>query len=267
MSYSNYYANSGMYHGSTPLLMGTRLDVLLFGADRYPLETVWTGMEKELRSLEKMLNRFDPASETSKINSEASFSAVKLSDELWDILLNCRRYYELTDGYFDITLTDFDKIVFIEESHQILFKKHGMKLDFGGYGKGYALKCLRKLLDDAGIRQALINFGNSSVLALGSHPYGNSWQIGIEGLANEGRLPSIDLCDTSLSVSGNTPACKDHIINPKTSERITGDQMVAIVADDPVDAETLTTAWIASGSDDSPDLMEKFNLKNKYRIK
>jgi thiamine biosynthesis lipoprotein len=247
--------------------MGTRLDVLLFGDDRQQLEAIWDGVETELKCLEKMLNRFDPESEVAKVNCDAQFSSVQLSDELWDILLDCRRYYELTDGCFDITLSDFGKIIMMEESHSILFDKYGITLDFGGYAKGYALQCVRKRLEAAEIKRALINFGNSSILALGTHPHGDSWPIGIEDPLNGTALTTIRLSDTSMSVSGNTPSNSQHIINPETSGFVTGDRMVAVVSDDPVDAEVLTTAWIASGKEDIPDWMMRFNLKNTYKIR
>ena len=267
MSYSNYYPESGLFHVSIPLLMGTRMDVLLLGHDRHSLETIWEDIERKLRMIEKMLNRFDAESETAKVNQTASFSPVRLSDTLWDILLDCRRYYEETDGFFDITKSDFRNIIFMETTHSVLFSKNDVMLDFGGYGKGYALKCMQIHLDKAGIKQALINFGSSSVLALGAHPYGDSWPVGIEDPSNGMSLLNLYLRDLSLSVSGNTPARISHILNPKTAELITGERMVAIVADDPVDAEALTTAWIASGMEEAPYWMSKFNLKNTYRIK
>ena len=243
------------------------MDVVLFGDDRQRLESIWDHTEVELRLLEIMLNRFNPQSEVSKVNNNAQFSAVGLSDDLWRIMLDCRRYFEGTDGFFDITWKDFEKIVFMEESKSIMFNKSGMILDFGAYAKGYALKNVRKRLETAGIRRALINFGSSSVLAMGAHPHGDSWSVGIEDPANGATLMTVHMCDTSLSVSGNTPSRPLHIMNPKTSSLIAGDQMVAIVADDPVDAEVLTTAWMASGNEILPDWILKFNLKNTYRLK
>jgi len=267
MSYTNYYPASGMLHASLPLLMGTRIDALLFGGDRSRMEYVWEVIEKDARRLEKMLNRYDPTSEVSKVNENAPLVAVQLSDELWEIMLDCRRYYELTEGFFDVTTTNFEKIIFLDDSHSIRFDDYGITLDFGGYAKGYALKCMRKRLDEAGICRALINFGNSATLALGGHPYGDSWPVSIDDLLDGISLPPIHLCNESLSVSGNSPAHKAHIINPKTAEPVTGEQMVVVVAADPVDAEALTTAWIASGEDDAPDWLKKFTLNKKYRIK
>ena len=193
MSYTNFYPSSGMFHASLPLLMGTRIDVLLFGDDGRQLENVWECMEKEARTLEKMLNRFDPASEVSKVNENAHLATIQLSDELWEIMVDCRRYYEQTDGYFDVAKTTFDKIVFVDDLHSILFVNNGITLDFGGYAKGYALKCMRKRLEEAGISRALINFGNSSVLALGGHPYGDSWPVSIDDPSDGKSLPTIYL--------------------------------------------------------------------------
>jgi len=267
MRYANYYQSSGLYHASFPLLMGTRLDILLLGDNGQQLELVCDDMEAELRRLEKMLNRFDEDSEVARVNSNAQFASVGLSDELWDILLDCRRYYELTDGYFDVTLSDFSKIVFEEEGHQILFDKYGLALDFGGYAKGYALRCVRKKIIDSGITRALVNFGNSSVLAIGTHPFGDSWPVGIEDPFGGGVLRAISLCDTSMSVSGNTPSNHRHIVDPATSTMVDGNAIVAVVSDDPVDAEVMTTAWIASGQEREPEWMGKFNLKNTYRLR
>jgi thiamine biosynthesis lipoprotein len=247
--------------------MGTRLDVLLFGDDRQQLEYVWNDAEAELKRLEKMLNRFDRESEVAKVNTDAQFSSVRLSDELWKILLDCRRYCELTDGYFDVTLSDFGKIIFMEESHSILMDEYGLMLDFGGYAKGYALKCVRERFAGAGIERALVNFGNSAVLALGTHPYGDSWPVCIEDPYDRTAPVKIDLRNASMSVSGNTPSNPEHIVNTKTSEFVRGDRMVAVVSDDPVDAEVLTTAWVASGNGQKPDWMEKFKLKNIYKIR
>ena len=266
MRYTNYYSSSGLYHVSLPLLMGTRLDVLLFGDNRQQLDVVWNNVEAELWRLEKMLNRFDKSSEVADVNHKAQFSSVQLSDELWSIVNDCRHYYELTDGCFDVTLSDFSKVVMMEESHSIGFDKYGLTLDFGGYAKGYALRYVRQCLDEAGITRALVNFGNSSVLAIGAHPYGESWPIGVENPSTGAVMKTISLRDTSMSVSGNTPSHKKHIINKDSSGFVEGDIMVAAVCDDPVDAEVLTTAWIASGKDEIPDWVNRFNLKNTYKI-
>jgi Membrane-associated lipoprotein involved in thiamine biosynthesis len=267
MSYANYYPSSGMFHASLPLLMGTRLDILLFGDDKEHLEHIWECTEMELKRLEMMLNRYDPKSEVAMINNKAPHAEVQLSDELWHIIHDCSQYYNKTDGFFDVTYTCFDHIILMGKTHAIRFDREDMILDFGGYAKGYALKCVQQKLREAEIKRAFVNFGNSSVLAFGTHPYGDSWSIQIDNTSDANELSSIKLCNTSFSVSGNSLDRKKHIINPKTAEYIIGDAMVAVVAKDPLDAEVLTTAWMASGYQKEPGWMSEFNIETSYRIK
>ena len=68
MAYSNYYAASGLFHGSMSSVMGTQFDILMVGSDPRLLGTVWEKVESEVQRLDKMLNRFDPESEVSFVN-------------------------------------------------------------------------------------------------------------------------------------------------------------------------------------------------------
>ena len=86
MSYSNYYAASGLFHGSMSSVMGTQFDILMVGSDPRLLGAVWEKVESEVRRLDKMLNRFDPESEVSFVNREAGHYPVTVGEELWNIL-------------------------------------------------------------------------------------------------------------------------------------------------------------------------------------
>ena len=85
MAYSNYYAASGLFHGSMSSVMGTQFDILMVGSDPRLLGTVWEKVESEVQRLDKMLNRFDPESEVSFVNREAGHYPVTVGEELWNI--------------------------------------------------------------------------------------------------------------------------------------------------------------------------------------
>ena len=51
MAYSNYYAASGLFHGSMSSVMGTQFDILMVGSDPRLLGTVWEKVESESRAL------------------------------------------------------------------------------------------------------------------------------------------------------------------------------------------------------------------------
>ena len=169
MPYVNYYRKSNLFHGSLMNVMGTRLDVLMTG-DESGLSDVWEQIVAETERLYRKFDRFDPASEISQINREATARPTELSDEFWDILVDAGKHHRNTLGFFDITLRDFNMVLLDEARRTVAFAEKGISIDLGGYAKGYALEKMREILSEAGVTQALVNFGNSSVLALGAHP-------------------------------------------------------------------------------------------------
>ncbi|MDR1103597.1 MAG: FAD:protein FMN transferase [Tannerella sp.] len=257
--YTNYYPSSRLFHASVPLLMGTRLDALLFGEEPAALETLCRRMEGEIRRVERLLNRFDPESALYRVNRDAVIYPVGMAEELWTVLQDCRRYFEWTEGCFDITRGCFDRVEF-DESNRTVFLKGRAGFDLGGYGKGYALRQIRRLLDAEAVPRALINFGDSSILAIGMHPHGDCWPVGIDNPWTGERMGVMSLRDCSLSVSGNKPAQPAHIVNPETGACVTGRKIVAAVADNPVDAEALTTALMVA----APGRVE--NIVNRFRL-
>ena len=252
MSYSNYYAASGLFHGSMSSVMGTQFDILMVGSDPRLLGTVWEKVESEVQRLDKMLNRFDPESEVSFVNREAGHYPVTVGEELWEILQDCKRYNELTEGYFDITLQGFNQVLLTEEDKSIFFFSESLHIDLGGYGKGYALAKIRELLEENGIAKALINFGNSSVLAVGTHPCGEYWPVGLDNPFTKERIADLKLCDSSLSTSGNMPSHPRHIVNPHTGTFVD---------------EILTTAFMIADDERIPVIASHFDIYEKHVYK
>lgn len=256
-----YYEASLMAHGSLLNVMGTRFDIIIIGKNKSESEAVWFKIESELKRLDRLLNRFDPASEVSKINNIVEHQQIRVSEEMWQILNNCKFYHQETFGLFDITLKDFSAIQFHEQSRSVSFSQSGIHIDFGGYGKGYALKSIKRILEDATVHQCFVDFGNSSILGMGHHPYGDAWRVSIEDPIDKG-LPvdEITLHDAALSVSGNTPSYSGHIVHPGSGNPETGRKLVSVVTDDPLDAEVLSTTFFIA------DESEKGHLINSFRI-
>ena len=267
MSYSNYYAASGLFHGSMSSVMGTQFDLLMVGGDSLILAALWEKIEWEVRRLDKMLNRFDPESELSALNREAGHYPVVVGEELWNILLDCKRYNELTEGYFDITLQGFDQVWFAEEDRSVFFFSEALRMDLGGYGKGYALAKIRGLLDEYGVGKALVNFGNSSVLAVGAHPCGEYWPVGLDNPYTKERIADLKLRDCSLSTSGNMPSHPRHIVNPHTGMFVDDRKMVSVVSKDPVVAEVLTTVFMIADNERLPIIASHFDIYEKHIYK
>jgi len=256
-----YYEASLMAHGSLLNVMGTRFDIIIIGKNKSESEAVWFKIESELKRLDRLLNRFDPASEVSKINNIVEHQQIRVSEEMWQILNNCKFYHQETFGLFDITLKNFYAIRFHEHNKAVSFSQSGIRIDFGGYGKGYALKRIKGIMEDAAVHQCFVDFGNSSILGVGHHPFGDAWKVSIENPFDAGQTADeISLRDMVLSVSGNTPSYSGHIVHPKSGSPETGRKLVSVLMDDPLDAEVLSTTFsIATES-------EKEQLKKSFKI-
>jgi thiamine biosynthesis lipoprotein len=110
----------------------------------------------------------------------------------------------------------------------IFLNQKGMALDLGGMGKGYAADVIASLLKKAGVRQAMLSFGTSSVYCIGSKKPSNlkpvPWRIAIRDPKNNGYLGVMELDDPcALSTSGSYQQffMKDgvryhHILDPVT---------------------------------------------------
>ena len=82
------------------------------------------------------------------------------------ILNSCKYYHQHTLGLFDITLKDFD-LKFSGMTNQLLCSSR-IQIDFGGYGKGYALNKIKSILVESKIDCSYVDFGNSSILDSGT---------------------------------------------------------------------------------------------------
>lgn len=202
--------------GSTALYtwfeaMHTRVDMLLRKKDTAPssLLSVAETVRELLFRLEKTGNRFDPDSEISRLVDTPPGIAVKLSDDLYDMLQLAVHYHTVSEGLFDITVNTpghtpqtMTEIELSGTDRSCTLHRRGIVLDLSGFIKGYALDRIKPLLRSHGISDALVSLGNSSIMAIGD----------VAGPVKDG----------CLTTSGNETAHIHHIINPLTGEYISG---------------------------------------------
>lgn len=254
---STYYENESMFHGFICRIMGTRLDLLLIHPDSALVRSLWQAITGKLEQLENMLNRFNPESEVALLNKQLSRNPLQVSEELWTMLLLCRQYYEKTLSLFDITLKDFSQINF-HNNRKISSNQQGLSLDFGGFAKGYALKKIKEMITAENIQDAFIDFGNSSIMGIGHHPYGDCWKVSFLNPYDQSPLNEFDLKDIALSTSGNTQQYTGHIINPLTGIFDEQRKASTILSADPLDAEILSTVWMIADEKQREQICRNF---------
>jgi thiamine biosynthesis lipoprotein len=138
----------------------------------------------------------------------------------------------------------------------VRFAREGVELNLGAIGKGYAVGRIAARLRAAGVGQALVSAGDSSVEAVGAPPGG--WPIALRGLAAGGglRLRAGAMATSGAGEQGfvHEGVRLGHVIDPRTGWPARTVPRVTVVAPDAADADALATAFLVGG----PALAERY---------
>lgn len=243
--------------------MHTHIELLLTGLKREPGEKFAQEAEHRIKDMERRFNCHDMKSPLAVLNSRAAAESVEVDDELFMALELCEVFRVATRGYFSVATNTagVERTPYILDgaTHSVKFTSDGVQLDMGGFAKGFALDQVLKLTRESGAASALLNFGNSSVAAVGHHPYGEWWAVGVENTAQRGTLAyEAHLCDAAMSVSGRTPAGEYHIVDPHTGLKVAQDGMIVVEGRSALVAEVLSTALYAAPQSEREAIMQQF---------
>lgn len=234
--------------------MHTRIDMMLWDTtETDELKCVAGKIENETRRIEQMGSRFLEGSEVDRINKTAGSCPVKVSDELCSLLSRCLEYARQWNGLFDITASEgtahcpcWERLVI---NPPFVTRIDGSaRIDLSGCLKGYALDCAVAMLKQAGIRNGLLSFGNSSVYGLGNHPNGSGWPVADENALERQHV----LHDECLTTSGNNTQTRRHIVHPLTGKLVEGKRTASVITSTGEEGEVLSIVKFLSeaGSDD-----------------
>lgn len=169
---------------------------------------------------------------------------VKISPAVFEMLKISQQYAILSGGAFDVTigaavdlwksarknkklptaseiaavqkLVGFEHLELDEAAQTARLNLAGVKINLGGVGKGYGVDLVRKIFSKYGITDGLIDFGTSSIFALGKKT------IGIKNPRGNEIADVVELENAALSTSGDYEQFfilegrrYSHILNPK----------------------------------------------------
>jgi len=147
-----------------------------------------------------------------------------------------------------------------------------VKIDLGGYAKGYALDQASKILHDYHIKNALINIGGN-IIAIGQH--GNKpWRVGIQDPRGSQAIAKLDLLDGwAIGTSGDYQRyfmidgvryC--HLIDPFTGFPVQGVYSVTVLIEPAQNAGTLSDVLskplFIGKKEDRQAIAEKLNIRH-----
>lgn len=272
------------------LAMGTQCEVVLLNISEDEARNVFANVKTEVDKLEDLLNRFLPESVVSKLSASPVDEWVSVNEELWELLTVCYDFYQISNGAFDITVAPlvslyeekenpssdelaemqkvcgFDKVEFDFEAQKIRFLQEGMEFDFGAIEKGFALDVLKPLLAEWGIKDAIISFGEDAVLALGNHPNGSQWPIGIRNQNQPMEFVHVFAAENqTISSFGEADkpgvsdeATKTYTISPATGLAIKEPRTVSVKSESGLIGSFLGTCWLVLEENDRAIISENF---------
>ncbi len=247
--------------------MGSRVRIVVY-AEEEPVASVRRAFGV-IDDLERALSDYRDDSEAMRVLLREPGAWHDASPLLIDAIAKSRDAWEASGGVFDITVgpvtalwrearrtgeppSDADQararaLVGMQHleidpaGHRVRFALRGMRLDFGGIGKGLGADAALSVLRDAGHPSAFVEIGGD--LALGDPPPGaRAWTI--RATDDEGRTRTLVAANAGIATSGDAHrsltvtagAPLSHIVDPASALPLS-----------PGDAVTVTArhAWIA----------------------
>lgn len=280
--------------------MGTKFEFIVYVGDGDLLEEDVRNMcspaIEEIYKLERHISHYMEDNDLARLNNSAGMGKVGVNPDLCESFKLSRVFWERTGGAFDPTVgpllelwgfrgkpralppsdveieeikkrVGFEKVRIDEKGCYVELTVPGMKVDFGGIGKGMALDRAGRILRELGISSALLHSGTSSILAIGSPPGKVGWKIGIRSPYNRGEeVESFEIRDESLSTSSISEQFLEqngkkfgHIFDPRLGRPVdNGVLSVTVIAKCATETDALSTAFFVLGKDRTIEYCKKF---------
>jgi len=276
--------------------MGNHFELSVVADDeKWANEKIDAGIE-EIRRIERLLTTFSDDSETAHINRNAGIMPVAVSRETYNLIERSIRISDVTQGAFDITYGSIDKrlwnfdlnmtslpdkitakkmvrlinyknIVLDDENCTVFLREEGMRIGFGGIGKGYAADRARQVLKEQGVESGVVN-ASGDMSAWGVQPNGKKWTVGIANPDSSHDVFSyMSITDMAVATSGNYEKFilidgkkYSHTIDPRTGLPVSGIKSVTIITTNAEIADAMATPVMIMGINAGLDMINQ--IKN-----
>jgi FAD:protein FMN transferase len=273
--------------------MGTIFKIVLYADDEKQAARAASAAFARVAELDDIMSDYRPTSELMRLCDKAGTGPVKVSPELFHVLVRSVEVSDLSDGAFDVTvgpvvhlwrlarrtqrLPDAEKLAQARalvgwrnvkldpKERTVELLKPGMRLDLGGIAKGYAGDEAQAALKKHGVTSAMVAAGGD--LTFSNAPPGEAgWDVTIQPLDDEeAKQPRhLRLANAAVSTSGDANQYVEidgkrysHIVDPHTGLGLVGRMSVTVVAPNGITADSLTKVVCVLGPDKGFPLIEK----------
>ena len=276
--------------------MGNRFELSVVATDeQWANRQIDAGIQ-EIQRIEQLLTTFNDQSETNRVNANAGIMPVEVSRETFSLIQRSLRISDLTQGAFDISYGSIDKrlwnfdqqmtelpdketakkmvrlinyrnIVLDDEKCTVFLREKGMRIGFGGIGKGYAAERAKQVMKQNGVESGVVN-ASGDLTTWGLQPNGKQWTIAISNPnAAQEAFSYMNISDMAVATSGNYEKFVmiggkkySHTINPRTGLPVTGIKSVTIITTNAEIADAMATPVTIMGINTGLDLINQ--MKN-----
>ena len=250
-----------------------------------------------LREIQARFGTGVPGSELEQMASAAGRAPVHVTDDVYALIKKALVVAGDTNGLFDLTvgplidvwrmnkddpdipskerikaalsLVSWRDVIVDDRQKTVFLKRSSMRLDLGGFLKGYAADEMVRILSARGVTSALIDLGGN-IFAMGNGPSGSPWKIGVQDPEGQrGAYLGIALVtNRSVTTAGvyehyfiKKGKRYHHIMDLRTGYPVeNGLLSVTVIADKSIDADAFDTALLCMGKVDGMRLAEKLGL-------
>ena len=264
-------------------LMGNRFEFTVIAENKEIGNQAIDQAIAEVKRIEELLSTFKTSSQANEINDQAGIKPVKVDREVLQLISRANKISAITDGAFDITYGSIDKslwnfdlkmtnlpdqetalktvdlinyhhVLINDEECTVMLKNKGMRIGFGGIGKGYAADKAKQILQNLGIKSGIVNAAGD-LITWGEQLNGSAWTIGIADPEQSSRpFSSLNISNMAIATSGNYEKFViidgkrySHTIDPKTGLPVSGIKSVSIICPSAELADALATPVVVMG--------------------
>lgn len=265
-------------------MLGSPFEITVVANDSISGEKALDMAVAEVRRVENLISDWKPDTEISAVNRNAGKQAVKVSNEVFELVSRSLKISELTEGAFDVSYASMDRIwkfdgsmtamptpeaiqksvekvgyhniIMDAKNTTIFLKNEGMKIGLGGIGQGYIADNIKALLIANGFHSGIVNV-SGDVSAWGAMPDGKPWTVGIVNPMNKNKIfATFPLIDSAVETSGSYEKFVvfdgkrySHIIDPRTGYPAMGIVSVSVFSKQTEISDALATSIFVMGKD------------------
>lgn len=275
--------------------MGTDFTITLYASDDSTAREAATHAFAEIDRLNEMMSDYLSESELNRLSrTSGSGKEVSVSPDLFVVLETAQWISYRTNGLFDVTIgpmskawrtlrrtpepvmpgrkalkklqdrVGYDQIVINHETQRVELLVPGMELDLGGIAKGYAAQKALEVLQNKGIRSALIDAGGD--VTLGHPPPGRDrWRVAVPKKISREQTDVIhlDAAHKTVATSGDLfqfilidGVRYSHILHPKTGLGATDQIQATVISSDGMTADAYASVLTLTDPEEGIRMIE-----------